>query len=297
MSQPLVLARSNYNLLSKQQKQLADYIMANPDEAAEMGIEELSQQCGVSKTTVLRLLRKLGYQSYRVFHTDLIKEITSNSAVRDSVLPTGDYLDVGDDDNYQIAQKVTGQLSTLITDLPSLLDYEMLEKASDALCKADRVLFFAIGGTSSLVLDAYHKFLRLGMNAFYETNNHLALIRSSHFGKKDVLFLISRTGESREVLECAMVAKKNGCTILSMTSFFDSSLAEISDIVLLCSFADSKWDTDYMVTRAMLLTMIDILYLCVRRDLNPAATEALRISTNALMCTKVRPNRSKAVKK
>lgn len=67
MSQPLVLARSNYNLLSKQQKQLADYIMANPDEAAEMGIEELSQQCGVSKTTVLRLLRKLGYQSYRVF--------------------------------------------------------------------------------------------------------------------------------------------------------------------------------------------------------------------------------------
>lgn len=138
MSQPLVLARSNYNLLSKQQKQLADYIMANPDEAAEMGIEELSQQCGVSKTTVLRLLRKLGYQSYRVFHTDLIKEITSNSAVRDSVLPTGDYLDVGDDDNYQIAQKVTGQLSTLITDLPSLLDYEMLEKASDALCKADQ---------------------------------------------------------------------------------------------------------------------------------------------------------------
>lgn len=91
--------------------------------------------------------------------------------------------------------------------------------------------------------------------------------------------------------------KKNGCTILSMTSFFDSSLAEISDIVLLCSFADSKWDTDYMVTRAMLLTMIDILYLCVRRDLNPAATEALRISTNALMCTKVRPNRSKAIKK
>ena len=76
-----------------------------------------------------------------------------------------------------------------------------------------------------------------------------------------------------------------------MTSFYNSSLAEISDIVLLCSFVDSKWDTDYMVTRAMLLTMIDILYLCVRRNLNPKASEALRISSQALVKTKVRTNR------
>ena len=130
------------------------------------------------------------------------------------------------------------------------------------------------------------------MAAYYETNNHLALIRSSHLTSNDVLFLISRTGESREVLECADAARKNGCVVICMTSFYNSSLACMADIVLLCSFADSKWDTDYMVTRAMLLTMIDILYLCVRRSMNPAASEALRVSSNALMPTKVRTKRA-----
>ena len=291
MAQPLVLIRSNYNLLSSQQKQLADFIMGHQDDAAAMGIEELSQQCQLSKTTVLRFLRKLGYESYRVFLMDLIKEIASSTSARDSVLPAGDYLDIGDDDERQIAQKVTSQLSMLLNDLPALLDYDMLEKASRTLCEKKRIFFFATGGTSSLALDAFHKFLRLGMEVTYETNNHLALIRSCHLTREDDLFLISRTGESREVLECAEVAKKNGCTLISMTSFYNSSLAEISDIVLLCSFVDSKWDTDYMVTRAMLLTMIDILYLCVRRNLNPKASEALRISSQALVKTKVRTNR------
>lgn len=57
----------------------------------------------------------------------------------------------------------------------------------------------------------------------FDINSHFSLIKTSHLQSDDVVVLISHTGESREVLECAENAKKVGCKIIGITSYLNNS--------------------------------------------------------------------------
>lgn len=62
--------RTKYNLLSKTQKTIADYILDNPDGTILLSITELANNCSTSETTVMRFLKKLDYDSYQIFRVN-----------------------------------------------------------------------------------------------------------------------------------------------------------------------------------------------------------------------------------
>ena len=57
------LIRTKYNTLSSSQKDVADYILTNPDKVMMNTLNEIAAACRVSETTVLRFLHKLNYNS------------------------------------------------------------------------------------------------------------------------------------------------------------------------------------------------------------------------------------------
>ncbi|MGO2510007.1 MAG: MurR/RpiR family transcriptional regulator [Vibrio hibernica] len=44
---------------------VADYIQSNPEQLLIQSTNEIAQYCEVSKTTVSRFIRKLGYENYQ----------------------------------------------------------------------------------------------------------------------------------------------------------------------------------------------------------------------------------------
>src|SRR5690625_4012013 len=59
--------------LPKQQKKLCDYILENYQTIGLPSIAELAVQARVGTTTVMRVMRALGYQSYNEMKKDLHK--------------------------------------------------------------------------------------------------------------------------------------------------------------------------------------------------------------------------------
>lgn len=55
------------NALTPKSRQIADYVMNNPQNAVFMTTRELAAQVGVSEATVVRFVRQLGYKSYSTF--------------------------------------------------------------------------------------------------------------------------------------------------------------------------------------------------------------------------------------
>ena len=71
--------RSRFNTLSKNQKNIADFILNNKSETVRLTINELSQKCNVSEPTVIRFINKLDYSSYSTFRLDMAGELSKRN--------------------------------------------------------------------------------------------------------------------------------------------------------------------------------------------------------------------------
>jgi len=57
--------REQYDELTPRERLLADFILAHPQDLALFNTAELARMCGVSKATVSRLFKRLGFSSFR----------------------------------------------------------------------------------------------------------------------------------------------------------------------------------------------------------------------------------------
>lgn len=257
MASLLTSLRTKYNTFSKTQKNIADYILANPENTTLMSITDLARQCGTSEPTVMRLLKKLDYNSYQVFRINLAKELSENptESINEELSQS--------DDLSTIKQKVIGHTITAIRDIEMSLTDEVLAKAINLLTGAKKILIFGVGASAAISEDAFHKFGNIGMNVFSYPDPHLMNIIASHTKKGDLFIGISHTGESLEVLKAGSIAKDAGAKILGLTSYSNSSLANLSDLYLLSATNEKKYHSEAMASRIVQLALIDILYVAI----------------------------------
>lgn len=272
--------RIKYTLFSKNQKNIADYILANPDATTLLSITDLAGKCHTSETTVMRLLKKLDYSSYQVFRINLAKELSNNTgeSIIEEIL--------AEDDINMIKKKVIGHTITAIGDLEQSLNEELIEEILTLFLSAKRILFYGVGASASIAMDALLKFGKIGLNVCSYPDPHLMNILCSHTGSEDVLFVVSHTGESLEVLNNVALAKKNGAKIIALTSYSNSTLAKRSHIFLTSSTNDKKYHSEAMAARIVQLAIIDILYVTALTRYEDQFYPALNKSRDAVSLNK-----------
>lgn len=145
--------RIKYNTFSKAQKRLADYILCEPEKVTLLSITELAGKGDTSETTVMRLLKKLEYDSYQVFRINLAKELTEKP---------GETLneELSEEDGLAtIKKKVIKHNVTAINDLEQTLSEDTIAEFLEFLAASKRVLFFGVGASASISQDALHKLI------------------------------------------------------------------------------------------------------------------------------------------
>ena len=281
--------RSKYNTLSKVQKNIADYILNNKLEVVRITISELAKKCNVSEPTVIRFINKLNYSSYQTFRIDMAGELskeTHNASSKDIKIDDG-YQNIEATDSIDtVKQKVMSSAICAISDLENIINTDDLNKAVNLIFEANSILFYGSGGSSVIAMDAYHKFMRIGKKVSFDLNSHFSLIKTYHLGSNDVIVLISHTGESREVLECAENAKKKGCKIIGITSYLNSALAKTSDVALFSSTYDLKYYTDALVSRLIQLVILDMIFISVSLKMGDNSTKMIKESRDAISVAK-----------
>ncbi|PMH44447.1 DNA-binding protein [Vibrio sp. 10N.286.49.B3] len=62
----------HYSTLTQGNQRLADYLQLNPEKILILSTNEIAEACSVSKTSVSRFIRKLGYQDYAALRDELL---------------------------------------------------------------------------------------------------------------------------------------------------------------------------------------------------------------------------------
>ena len=240
--------------LSKSEATVAQYIVDNPKEVVNMPIAELAAICEVSEPTVVRTCRSVGFLGYQALKIALIQGISAPISYEGEEISN-------DDDVATIAHKISSSAVDAIRLTQENLNIEDVEKAADLFSNAGRVLIFATGGSTSVALEAEHKFMRIGLDAKAFTDANTQTIAATFARDRDVIFAISHSGASKLVIDNSRLAKTNGATVISLTSRWKSPLSKTSDIPLFTVANEPYKDTVAVSSRYAELAIVDLLYL------------------------------------
>lgn len=95
----------------------------------------------------------------------------------------------------------------------------------------------------------------MGISAFAETESNNMFMTSSIISKDDLIIAISSTGSTDSLVKAIELAKKNKAMIVALTSYNNSPLAQLADIVV------DVQDTNYINDARFINSQFSIMYV------------------------------------
>ena len=254
--------------LAPAEQRVGRLCLADPRAFAKLPVSELADRSHVSKPTVVRFCRSVGYDGLADFKLKLAG--TVNEGVPfihrsvDADDKIGDVMVKVIDNTVAALLKYRNEASTL-----------SMERAVVALVEAYKagrqIQFFGVGNSGIVAQDGQHKFFRLGVNTTAYSDGHMQVMSASVLRAGDCVVVISNSGRTRDLMDACDIARKNGATTIVITAS-GSPLASAGHIHLSADHPEGFDKYSPMVSRLMHLMILDIL----------ATAVALRIGSGTL---------------
>lgn len=245
--------------LAPAEQRVARLVLADPRAFANLPITELAARSHVSKPTIVRFCRSVGYDGLSDFKLKLA------GSVSEGVPFIHRSVDV-DDKTSDVLVKVIDNTVAAFLKYRNDASSVSIEKATDALEETyksgKRIEFFGVGNSGIVAQDAQHKFFRLGVTSIAYSDGHMQVMSASLLGPGDCVVVISNSGRTRDLMDACDIARKNGATTIVITAT-GSPLAAAGNIHLAADHPEGYDRYSPMVSRLMHLMVIDILATCL----------------------------------
>lgn len=235
------LINENYSKLNENDIYILKYILKNKKECYNLGVNELANRCNVSKTTIVRCVKKLGFQGYSEFKVHL-KWKESDEINKD-------------EDN----------IKNLLIDINQTINY-IKDKDFTNICKliynADRIFGYGTGAPQRAVLQALKQTL-------FAANKHLYIIEGEgefeglidKITEKDLIIIISLSGNTTSLEKNTNKLSLKGIEYISITKLVNNKLSTTTPYNLYATTSRVKLDdgNDYE-TFTMYYILIEVLF-------------------------------------
>jgi RpiR family carbohydrate utilization transcriptional regulator len=245
--------------LAPAEQRVGRLVLADPRSFAKLPVSELADRAHVSKPTVVRFCRSVGYDGLSDFKLKLAGSVSEGVPfIHRSV--------DADDKTNDIMVKVIDNTVAAFLKYRNDASSAAIERAVNALVAAyrdgKRIEFFGVGNSGVVAQDAQHKFFRLGVHTIAYSDGHMQVMSASVLGPGDCVVVISNSGRTRDLMDACDIARKNGATTIVITAS-GSPLASAGHIHLAADHPEGFDRYSPMVSRLLHLMVIDILATCV----------------------------------
>lgn len=245
--------------LAPAEQRVGKLCLADPRAFAKLPVSVLADRSHVSKPTVVRFCRSVGYDGLADFKRKLAGTVNEGVPFIHRSVDT-------DDKTSDVMVKVIDNTVAAFLKYRNEASTVALEKAVVALTAAyegkHRIQFFGVGNSGVVAQDAQHKFFRLGVHTVSFSDGHMQVMSASTLGPGDCVVVISNSGRTRDLMDACDIARKNGATTIVITAS-GSPLASAGHIHLSADHPESFDKYSPMVSRLLHLMIIDILATCV----------------------------------
>ena len=264
--------------LAPAEQRVGKLVLQDPRAFANLPVTQLADRAHVSKPTVVRFCRSVGYDGLSDFKLKLAGSVSEGVPfIHRSV--------DADDKTTDVMVKVIDNTVAAFLKYRNDASASALDQAVQALAQTHstgkRIEFYGVGNSGIVAQDAQHKFFRLGMNTIAYSDGHMQVMSASMLGQGDCVVVISNSGRTRDLMDACDIAKKRGATTIVITAS-GSPLATSGQIHLTADHPESYDRYSPMVSRLMHLLIIDILATPVALRIGETLQPALREMKNNL---------------
>lgn len=252
--------RASIPALPPAEQRVAKLLLADPRSFATLPVAELAERSHVSKPTVVRFCRSVGYDGLADFKRKLA------GTVNEGVPFVHRAVDEDDKAGDIVVKVIDNAVSALLKYRNDATDHAF-ERAIAALAEAGRsgrrIEFYGVGNSGIVAQDAQHKFFRLGVHSAAVSDGHVQVMSATMLQPGDCAVIISNSGHSRDLIDVADIARRKGATTIVITAS-GSPLAAMgqggtNQILLAVDHPEDYDRYSPMVSRLLHLVVIDIL--------------------------------------
>ncbi|MBS5305368.1 MULTISPECIES: MurR/RpiR family transcriptional regulator [Clostridium] len=229
-----------FNKLTNSEQKVFTYIYANQQKVIKMKINDLAKETFTSKTVIINLSQKLGFEGF----SDLKYYLKSNNSADDDIK-------VLEDLQYGLKQNIEKTFVVIEADLYKKISREVIE--------AKTVYVFARGTSKAAGYYLNHLLLTLGIKCIFVKDYNLLTLVGNTLESDELVILISLSGNTEKILEVANIAKVKGSRTIAITSFGNNELSKISDYTLHCVSNDTETKFNDSISRIGMFIVIEML--------------------------------------
>ncbi|MFZ4894923.1 MurR/RpiR family transcriptional regulator [Plantibacter sp. Mn2098] len=255
-----VIARiqSMLGSLVASEARVAEVVLERPRDVIGLTASQLGARANTSATTVIRFARTVGFTGYQQLAIGLaVSEQQLDEPVDDGA-PS--------DSAAELLASVAARAARTVRMLPAAIDPAVFEGATEALAAAGHVVCVASSLTAPVALDVAYRLNHLGLPAEAPQDSQIQRIRARSLGPGDVCIAILHGGTYPRVVEAARDAAAAGATVIALTSFGGTPLADVATFPLVVGADSVRSGVDAWSSRLAFLLAVDALVLAIRRS-------------------------------
>ena len=238
------------------EKQLLNRLQRNPESVLRKTIKEIAKETYTSPATIVRLCKKLGCKGYKDFQSTLAYEVALFRESRDIAFQKITQKDTVEDIIYKVTKKNIESLETT----RKLLEPKTITACVKLLETSRTVSLFGLGTSLLVARDLYLKLLRADVICNLCDDWHAQFLTARNLRSGDLAIVISYSGLTEEMLQCAKEAKANGAKVIAITRAVESKLAAEADFVLPVAATELIHRSGAMSSRISQLNVVDVLF-------------------------------------
>ncbi|MDE3176792.1 MAG: MurR/RpiR family transcriptional regulator [Pseudomonadota bacterium] len=255
-------------------------VLLRRDIAAQAPLKFVAEQAEVSEAMVVKTAKRLGFSGY--------KELRAALQAYKSQPFVDLHQEVKPEDSVQtIVQKVFRTSIQALEETLAILDMAACERAAELLHRARQRDFYGLGGSAQIARDVAHKFLRVGIRASVFDDTHMMAMSASLLGPGDVAVAFSHSGRTSGVLDSVQIARANRASVIAVTNYAASPLAQLGDVVLCATAQGSYLTSENAAARIAQLNIMDSIFIMVAQK-GIASAQASLARTMAAVSAKRR---------
>ncbi len=244
--------QNQYASFSKNERNIADYILQNKAIINNMNIKDFADNVNTSTSSITRFCKRIKVDGF-VDMKIALRSLTAVSPHRE--MPT-------------IFDDIYGYYTQVIDGTNQMIDSEGLEKIIGLIKKADRIFVYGIGSSGLTATELSQRLIRMGLNAIGVSDSHLMIINSSIIKENDLVLGISNSGETIELIESLKIAKRKKAKVVALTSYKNSSLTKVADVNFYGYNSRFVNNTVFVNTQFGLMYLIDVISTFLLQDEN-----------------------------
>ena len=215
-----------YSQLSDAEQRIADFILKNASDIAQLSVRDIAQQSNTSGATVSRFVRHIGFDTFADLRLALARD-----DVRDEIQNTEQSVISFDNIPGSIELILSNRIQEL-KGTASQLTSEILSRAVGLITTSDTVLFAAVGNSIPVCSNAAFKLGQIGVRANCPSTTESMVLSSISLKRNDLMILLSTSGYSKRLETIVDNAEDSGTPIIMVTANPEAVLASRCDLVI-----------------------------------------------------------------